>query len=171
VHTLIRTAADKVYLFGYSGGGQFAHRYAFTHPQRVAAFVIGAAGWYTFPDPARAYPQGLHNAGIEFDPRQFLRIPATVVVGEKDTRRDDALNTSHALDAHQGETRVERGRRWIAAMRAAASSHGHDTRYEFHILPGSDHSFLRSVRRGSLVQRVFESLGLDRCAQEQRLAS
>lgn len=171
VHTLIRTAADKVYLFGYSGGGQFVHRYAFVHPQRVAAYVIGAAGWYTFPDPARAYPQGLHNADIEFDPGQFLRIRATVVVGEKDIRRDDALNTSHALDAHQGETRVERGRRWIAAMRAAAVAHGHDTRYEFHTLPGSDHSFLCSVRRGSLVQRVFQSLGLDRGAQEQRLAS
>lgn len=151
---------EKVYLFGYSGGGQFVHRYAFAHPQRVIAYAIGAAGWYTFPDHAMAYPQGWGGAAFEFEPERILRIPGSVVVGEKDIQRDDALNTSHDLDLRQGANRVERGRRWITAMRAAAAAHGHHTRYEFQILPGSDHSFPRSVHRGLLARRVFESLGL-----------
>ncbi|MGH8773057.1 MAG: alpha/beta hydrolase family protein, partial [Burkholderiales bacterium] len=157
---LTRGQAHKVYLFGYSGGGQFVHRYAFAHPGRVAAIVIGAAGWYTFPDREMPYPQGIRSAAFEFDPAEFLTIPATVFVGENDTGRDDAFNTSVSLDSHQGETRLERGRRWIEAMREAAAAHRYDTRFEFQTLPGSDHSFLRSVKRGFLAGRVFESLGL-----------
>ncbi|MGH8772858.1 MAG: hypothetical protein ACREV2_17035, partial [Burkholderiales bacterium] len=120
--------------------------------------------WYTFPDREMPYPQGLKSAAFEFNPAKFLKIPATAFVGENDIRRDDALNTSRGLDSHQGETRVERGRRWIEAMRAAAAAHQYDTRFEFHTLPWSDHSFFRSVRRGFLAGRVFESLGLDKPA-------
>lgn len=157
---LTRGSGEKIHLFGYSGGGQFVHRYAFAHPERVTAIAIGAAGWYTFPDGAMEYPLGLASAVFEFDPAKFLNIPATVLVDENDTRRDDALNTTHGLDSHQGETRVERGRRWIEAMCDAAAVYRYDTRFHFQTLPGSDHSFLRSVRRGFLAGRVFESLGL-----------
>jgi poly(3-hydroxybutyrate) depolymerase len=43
-------AADKLYLFGFSGGAQFAHRFTMAYPERVARLVTGSAGWYTFPD-------------------------------------------------------------------------------------------------------------------------
>ena len=53
--TLAATGTDKIYLFGYSGGAQFAHRYMMAYPERVASIALGAAGWYTFPDPNCAY--------------------------------------------------------------------------------------------------------------------
>jgi pimeloyl-ACP methyl ester carboxylesterase len=39
--------ADRVRfnLVGFSGGAQFAHRYAMAHPERVAGLVAIAAGW------------------------------------------------------------------------------------------------------------------------------
>lgn len=37
------------FLFGFSGGGQFVHRYLMTHPDGVDAAVVASAGWYTFP--------------------------------------------------------------------------------------------------------------------------
>ena len=40
----------KILLTGYSRGGQFAHRYAMAHPERVAAVVPMAAGTWTTPD-------------------------------------------------------------------------------------------------------------------------
>jgi pimeloyl-ACP methyl ester carboxylesterase len=43
-----------LYLSGHSGGAQFVQRYALAHPERVAASVLSSAGWYTFPNPARA---------------------------------------------------------------------------------------------------------------------
>jgi pimeloyl-ACP methyl ester carboxylesterase len=151
-----------LYLFGYSGGGQFVHRYTLAHPERVAAVAIGAAGWYTFPDESQDYPWGIRETaalpGARFDPESFLRVPACVLVGENDTRRDRELNQSHRLDRQQGQTRLERGRRWVDAMRAAARARGLDTAYRFEVLPDSAHSFTRSDRHGKITARAFRCL-------------
>jgi poly(3-hydroxybutyrate) depolymerase len=40
----------KIFLTGYSRGGQFAHRYALAHPERVAAVASLASGTWTTPD-------------------------------------------------------------------------------------------------------------------------
>ena len=40
---------DQIYLFGFSAGAQFAHRYALLRPRRVRAVVAHAAGRYTLP--------------------------------------------------------------------------------------------------------------------------
>jgi pimeloyl-ACP methyl ester carboxylesterase len=100
-------------LFGFSGGGQFAHRYALFYPRRVARQVLGAPGWYTFPDPEHRYPLGLRTAPPEwpkltFNPGRFLRIPTLVLVGEHDNRRDRELNRTRQVDVHQGLDRMER---------------------------------------------------------------
>jgi len=158
------TGADvsQLYMFGYSGGGQFVHRYAMAYPEQVAALAVGAAGWYTFPDPSRAFPYGIqpHHKlqDLHFDLERFLQIPATVFVGDRDIERDDALRKSQHLDIEQGDTRLSRGQRWIAAMQSAAEARGIKTRYQFESLPESDHSFSRCVRRGNLCGKVFQHL-------------
>src|SRR5690606_34766550 len=87
------TGADgsRLHLFGYSGGAQFAHRFAMLHPERTAAAVVGAAGWYTFPDASLPYPLGIGPSeafpGLQFDPRAFARTRFVVLIGEKDSRR------------------------------------------------------------------------------------
>lgn len=40
----------KILLTGYSRGGQFSHRYALAHPERVAAVAPLASGTWTTPD-------------------------------------------------------------------------------------------------------------------------
>lgn len=153
---------DRLHLFGYSGGGQFVHRYAMAYPERVAAMAIGAAGWYTFPDPERRYPYGIKPSpalpDVHVDIGRFLRIPAWVLVGEDDDVRDAALRQSDRLDRRQGATRFERGRRWVEAMNAAARARGLAAHYRFIVLPGADHSFSRSIRHGDMAARVFECL-------------
>lgn len=152
----------QLYMFGYSGGGQFVHRFAMAYPERVASIAIGAAGWYTFPDPDRRFPYGIQPhrklPGIRFRQEQFLRIPATVLVGEKDDKIDHALRTSRRIDERQGASRFERGQRWVDAMQRAAQQHGFDTPYRFVALPGADHSFSRSVKWGALDRHVFNAL-------------
>ena len=149
---------NRVYLFGYSGGGQFAHRYTFAHPQRVVALVIGAAGWYTFPDSERPYPQGTGEAvglpGVRFDPTHYLRVPACVLVGALDTKRDGELQKSSGLDRRQGRNRVQRGRSWVEAMRSAADEIGLQTRYRIELLPGVGHSFSDAEASGDLSRRL-----------------
>ena len=62
------TIRPKIFLTGYSRGGQFAHRYALAHPERVAAVAPLASGTWTTPD-GRFLVQGL---GEVRDAQTFL---------------------------------------------------------------------------------------------------
>ncbi len=146
-------ADERIHLFGHSGGAQFAHRFAMVHPERVVRYAVSAAGWYTMPDLARAYPYGMKPgrrvpADARFDIDAFLRIPACAYVGERDTIRDRALNTAPAIDSHQGTSRLERAESWIAAMTTAARWRGLETPFALHVLPDSGHDFADMVRAG-----------------------
>jgi len=162
VESLTGTDSNKISLFGFSGGGQFAHRYTMAHPDHVQRLVIGAAGWYTYPEAACKYPYGTAPTpklkGISFNMKKFLQIPACVLVGQWDIKHDPGLNQSTRIQQQQGTTRLERGRRWIDAMNRAAIAHDLDTSYEFSILPGVDHDFTRAMETGQMGQQVFKYL-------------
>ncbi|MEN8107708.1 MAG: hypothetical protein ABFS22_06840 [Pseudomonadota bacterium] len=160
----VLTGADsrKLSLFGFSGGGQFAHRYTMAWPDRVQRLAIGAAGWYTRPDESSRYPYGTAPTprlpDVDFNARKFLQVPACVLVGQWDIQYDPGLNQSPRIQRQQGMTRLERGRRWIDAMNRAAVAHGMNTPYTFSIVPGVDHDFSRAMGNGQLGQRVFSYL-------------
>jgi len=165
VRQLLDLRADRVHLFGFSGGGQFVHRYAMAHPERVASLAVAAAGWFTFPDADLEFPLGCRPTpdlpDLAFDRERFLRVPVHVFVGSRDRKRGPGFNRSRPLDLLQGRTRIERGRRWVSAMREAARRHRLSTPYSFEILPGCWHSFERCATRGRLGERVFSSLFAD----------
>ena len=162
VGRLTGAKTERFFLFGYSGGGQFAHRYAMAHPERVGAYAVGAAGWYTFPDPQLTYPRGLKprksRPDMQMVPQRFLATPATVLVGERDTRQDTALRKSSKLNGQQGESRLERGQRWVAAMRQAAQDQGLTGSFDFVALPKCGHSFRHCMQRGNMGGVVFDRL-------------
>lgn len=153
---------DKVYLFGFSAGGQFVHRYAMVYPDRVHAVSVGAAGWYTFPDITTAFPRGLRQRtgqrSLSFNPEQFLKIPMATFVGEQDNQSDSAFRRSSRLDIQQGTSRIERADRWIQAMNTAAKSYGLDTQYESHIMASCGHSFIDCVDSGGLAVKSINFL-------------
>ena len=161
----------RISLAGYSGGAQFAHRYAFRNPQRVAALALGAAGWYTWPDSELDYPLGLGRSSpqLSINLPDFLRLPIAVYVGELDALRDAKLKQTARLDALQGTTRLERARRWVDALGEAGTRLGIDTRATFEVLYNVDHSFLRCVSRGGFGRRVFESFFGTRPGARERL--
>jgi pimeloyl-ACP methyl ester carboxylesterase len=158
---LTGATTGKIYLFGFSGGAQFAHRYAMAHPDRIERVVVAAAGWYTFPDAAVAYPYGIGPSpdfrDVRFDPDRFLRVPIAVFVGEDDVG-DENVRRNPDVDRQQGVTRLERARNWVAAMRAAAAARGIEPRIEFESVPGIHHSFAQFMREGGLGDRVFAAL-------------
>jgi len=151
-----------LHLFGFSGGGQFAHRYALFNPRRVARQVLGAPGWYTFPDPDQHYPLGMRSSAdwprLRFNPARFLRIPTLVLVGENDTARDRDLNRTRQIDALQGLTRMERGIRWTAAMSGLAHAYDLDNRLLFEVLPTADHAFDSYLAQPEFSERIFTFL-------------
>ena len=62
------TLRQKIFLTGYSRGGQFAHRYALAHPERIAAVAPLASGSWTTPDGRFL----LEEIGEVRDARSFL---------------------------------------------------------------------------------------------------
>jgi len=154
-------ASAKFYLYGHSGGAQFAHRYAMAYPRDVAGLGLSAAGWYTLPDPDLPYPYGIKptsdSYGLTLDADEFLRVPACVFVGEDDVGRDGAFNRSEKLDLMQGRNRIERAAYWVESMNRAAGALGYNTRYALHILPDADHDFEELVDAG-LARELFACL-------------
>jgi len=148
--------ASAVNLFGFSGGGQFAHRYAMARPARVEALAIASAGWYTHPSEAVRYPRGFAgNTQLLKGLREYLRIPTLVMVGSADTERDATLRQGKKINAQQGADRVARAKTWTAAVNAAASERGLPPPAAYAELIGAAHSFADCVAAG-LVRRAAE---------------
>jgi pimeloyl-ACP methyl ester carboxylesterase len=161
-------ATAPTHLFGFSGGAQFAHRYAMAHPRRVARVVAASAGWYTFPDGRKRYPYGIRASrdlpDVRFDPEEFLQVPITVIVGERDTTNVDMRSTKR-VNRQQGPHRLERARKWVDAMHDAARAHHLDPLVTFESIPGGDHSFANLMLTGGLGDRVFAALFGDAVAR------
>ncbi|HET9328064.1 MAG TPA: PHB depolymerase family esterase [Candidatus Eisenbacteria bacterium] len=162
VATATGANGQRFYLFGFSGGAQFSHRYVLAHPERVIAAAIGAAGWYTFPDDRKPYPYGLgpsaERSGLRFDAARFLRVPITVLVGKDDIEGGESLRRNPTVDEQQGTTRLERARRWVEAMNQAARQRGLTPHVTLQEVPGIEHSFREFMRDGELGERVFTAL-------------
>lgn len=148
-----------IYLIGFSGGAQFAHRFVMAYPGLVGAATIASAGWYTYPAPRRRYPTGLRVngelTGVRLEPSQFLRVPMLVTVGVEDTMRDASVRTNVRLDERQGRNRVERARRFHQAMGEAAATRGIESQTRLIELPNAGHSFCECVENG-LARLAFE---------------
>ncbi len=154
-------------LCGYSGGAQFAHRFAMLYPQLVTRLTVASAGWYTFPDNA-AFPYGLNETSGKaghWGPRiaaglqQFLEIPIQICVGEEDCVSDPNTRQSAEIDQQQGVDRVTRARRWSMALQQAASDRGLQAEIKLSILPDCGHDFQDCVQYGGLDRLILPDNG------------
>lgn len=155
-------ATDVVDLVGYSGGAQFAHRFAMLCPDRVGRVVVAAAGWYTYLDRRSPFPRGIaaggHGGGHPVDVDAFLRIPVCVVVGEQDVARSTGLRSGAGIDRRQGPNRLTRALRWMDHVEDVAHQRNRTPRVSFDLLADTGHSFDEAVGRGHLVERAFDFL-------------
>lgn len=149
-------------LVGFSGGAQFAHRYALISSTPIRRSVIAAAGWYTMLDVAVAFPFGVGDApalqGRHVDVNRLLRLPLRIMVGEHDVATDSQLRTGTDVD-RQGPNRLERARCWHQHLQAEATNQGLACRASFESLPGTGHDIRQAAAEGGYVQRVAAFLG------------
>jgi dienelactone hydrolase len=54
-----RVETDRIFLHGFSAGGQFVHRFYYLYPEIIRALSIGTSGWVTFLDHSLPWPRGL----------------------------------------------------------------------------------------------------------------
>jgi poly(3-hydroxybutyrate) depolymerase len=149
-----RVDADRFLLHGFSGGGQFTHRFLYLHPGRLAAASIGAPGRVTMLDPTRPWWIGTADVaerfgrGIDLD--ALRRVAVQMVVGEADTETWEINNPGGAnwmpgADA-AGTTRVSR----LRALHADFAAHGIEARFD--LVPGVGHQGARVL---PTVERFF----------------
>jgi poly(3-hydroxybutyrate) depolymerase len=126
------------HLHGFSGGGQFAHRFALLHPARLASVSIGAPGRVTRIDPKTPWWLGtadvVERFGRPLDLPTLRRVPVQMLVGEQDTDTHEIAEPG--LDAG-GDTRIAR----LRSLRANFEAHGIGV--EFALLPGIGHRGLQ----------------------------
>ncbi|CAH1658213.1 alpha/beta hydrolase family protein [Chelatococcus asaccharovorans] len=116
-------------LFGFSGGGQFVHRFYYLHPERLLGVSVGAPGSVTRIDPDVEWWPGTggfaERFGKEISIEALRRVPVHLVVGALDTetwnvriKPESWTWRGGANDA--GDNRVER----LEALRQNLESHG-----------------------------------------------
>ncbi|WP_284744876.1 PHB depolymerase family esterase [Amycolatopsis sp. RTGN1] len=132
---------ERFYLHGFSGGGQFAHRFGYLHPERLAGLSIGAPGRITRLDDT--LPWWLGTADFEkrfgraIDLDALRRVPVLMVAGEDDVETWEITNPGEPnwMDGAEktGATRVER----LRTLERDFAAHGVDVR--FVLVPGVAH--------------------------------
>jgi len=150
----------KFALFGYSGGAQFAHRYAMLSPERIDKLIITSAGWYTFPDKQQKYPYGLKSTqsfpvDLSANLAAFLKLKIRTLVGELDNVDDPGLNRSQQISRQQGYHRLERAKRWVCALQNACHELGVVSDLHFITIKGCGHSFESCERFGNISKYLF----------------
>ncbi|KAJ5159573.1 uncharacterized protein N7482_006577 [Penicillium canariense] len=101
---------DRFLMFGFSGGGQFVHRFAYLHPQRLRAIACCAPGSQTLPDETRSFPEGVKDLqevfGISIQWEVLRRVPAMFIVGGDDTDTFYVTARGRTLDPEVQNGRV-----------------------------------------------------------------
>lgn len=131
-----RCGADvsRFFLHGFSGGGQFAHRFLYLHPDRLSAASVGAPGRVTLPDPELAWWHGVADLADRFgaglDADAVARVPVQVVVGDQDR---DAADVAALTPGPGGDNRLARARSLAEALRRLGAD------VAFDVVPGVGH--------------------------------
>jgi acetyl esterase/lipase len=141
VAAAINVATDRFWMAGFSGGAQFANRFAYLHASRLAGVSISAPGMITSLDAQAAWFTGVRDVeelfGAAVDWPGLRRLRVHVTVGGDDIRPEVLIPPSSPLFCpginDSGSNRVERAmslHRLLIDAGVAAT---------FDLVPGADH--------------------------------
>lgn len=83
-------------LSGFSGGAQFAHRFWYLHPDRVASLAVAAPGAVTLLDFDTPWPRGVQDENVQVE--RLKQTPITIVVGDEDEDSEySRIEVAHSL--------------------------------------------------------------------------
>ncbi|WP_117192000.1 alpha/beta hydrolase [Rhizobium terrae] len=119
----------SIYLFGFSGGAQFAHRYALFCASELSGLVVASPGNVTLLDETLEWWPGLDGAsaviGLSTDIASLRRLPVEIIIGSEDravglVARPVGSPHGSLYEGVAGASRLERARN----MSASFQSHG-----------------------------------------------
>lgn len=132
-------ADNKVLLYGFSGGGQLAHRFLYLHPERLQVVVIGSPGRVTYLDPEEDWYSGIRDFEEQFgkplDLEALKKPKILLFVGGDDTESVDMSEDASGSDVADkfGKNRLER----LESLHRNYLDYGLDAAFE--IVPGVSH--------------------------------
>ncbi|MGV2872805.1 hypothetical protein [Colwellia sp. E150_009] len=133
---------DNYFMFGFSGGAHFAHRFFYLHPDKISYLIIASPGSVTLIDTDKDWWVGLRNIEEKFDMVfniESLKIPRIqLLVGEEDLSTHEITHAPGDKywmeDANiAGATRVER----CKSLFENFTKHGLNVDME--VVPGAAH--------------------------------
>lgn len=160
-HARARLAREKlkfdkrVFMTGFSASGMFANRFAFLHPTRVKAAVIGSpGGWAIAPtdkykEKLLRYPIGTGDfkavSGEKFDLKNARKVPMFIYLGDKD--ENDSLVFTDGYEEEDknlvfelfGKTPVER---WEISKKIYQEN---NLNAEFKLYPNIKHTVTKEI--------------------------
>ncbi len=143
---LLQLRFPRFCLFGFSGGGHFAHRFFYLHPERLRSVSVGAPGGVTLLDDSRDFWIGTRDFPARFGVAPNLaamrQVSAQILIGSEDQVAFvyPPHASHHAADMESlGRNRLERSATLLANWR----DHGLQARRD--VIPGIGHEGLRSV--------------------------
>jgi len=143
VASRLRLPERRFLLFGYSGGGHFAHRFAYLHPRRLIGLSIGAPGMVTLIDDRLPWWRGTADLeqifGIGLDLDALAQVPIQLVIGDQDLETWEITlspDSRYWMDGGNdaGRTRIDR----LCALRDNFAEHGIAARFDR--VPGVSHN-------------------------------
>jgi dienelactone hydrolase len=145
---------EQVLIYGFSRGGQLAHRFALAYPSRVVAAAIMSPGSYTLPMESSAafdnhapltFPVGVSDignyCGRSFDVEAVKKIPFWIGVGDKDTAPSDV---PRLWDKYLGTTRLERARKFASLLSGVGAQ------VQLNVFPGLGHAESAETRGSAM---------------------
>jgi poly(3-hydroxybutyrate) depolymerase len=132
-------AEEKFLLHGFSGGGQFAHRMFYLHPDRLAAVSVGAPGRATYLDESEDWYAGIRDFETQFgkpiDMTALKKVPALLLIGSEDTE-----NVDYTEDASFSESLKKYGNNRLERIRALLQNYlEHGLNVHLEEVPGLGH--------------------------------
>lgn len=147
--------AARFSMFGFSGGGHFAHRFFYLHPERLSAVSIGAPGVVTLLDFDHDFWVGVRDFeavfGKAIDLDAMRRVAVQMVIGGDDTETWEITITPDSPRWMPGADLAGPDR--LARMRSLKASferHGIPVRHD--VMPGVAHNGLAMI---PLVERFL----------------
>jgi len=132
-------AEARFLLGGFSGGGQFAHRFCYLHPEMLKAVSVAAPGSVTLLDQDLPWWPGIGSVaelfGHEVDLHTLKSVKVQLIVGANDTRDDEVSFRTRSKSYMASRNRVER----LHSLHTCLLGHGINAKLE--IVPHSGHNF------------------------------
>jgi len=134
---------DKIKIFGFSGGGQFVHRYCAFHPEKIEKAVAGSSGWYMWLDENLQYPIGikLQNNEKKISIEKYLLTNLLIIVGSEDMKQGDFRETYEGFDISslEGNSRYERAINWYNLVKKYSEDYKIKYNIEFNLIEDTKH--------------------------------